>query len=70
MVAFHNLLKKDFFIFGKINDFYFVTKFQNRGSEHDHGLLWIKDALIYGVDNNETIEKFITSLKFVRFTNA
>jgi hypothetical protein len=31
--------KTNFFIFGKINNFYFVNKFQNRGSEHDHGIM-------------------------------
>jgi hypothetical protein len=49
-------------IFGKVNDFYFVTEFQNRRSEHDHGLLWIKDAPIYGVDSNETIEQFVKKM--------
>jgi hypothetical protein len=58
MVAFCNLfIKKS--IFGKTNDFYFVAKFQNKRSEHDRGLLWIKDAPIYGVDSNETIEQFV-----------
>jgi hypothetical protein len=32
--------------------FFFVTKFQNHGSEHDHGLLWIKDAQIHGINTN------------------
>jgi hypothetical protein len=68
MVAFCKLFKKKSSIFGKINDFYFVTKFQNRGIEHDHGLLWIKDALIYGVDNNETIEQFVN--KYVTLNNS
>jgi hypothetical protein len=36
-----------------------ITKFQNRGSEHDHGLLWIKNAPLYGVHTNEKIERFI-----------
>jgi len=57
MAAFCNLfIKKS--IFGKVNDFYFVAKFQNR-NEHDHGLLWIKDAPIYGIDSNETIQQFV-----------
>ena len=46
-------------IFGKILDYYFVTEFQNRGSEHDHGLLWIQDAPIYGKNNNLEIENFV-----------
>jgi hypothetical protein len=37
----------------------FVIEFQNKRSKHDHGLLWIKDAPIYGVDSNETIEQFV-----------
>ncbi len=39
MVTFCNLLKKDSSIFGKVDHFYFVIEFYNRGSEHDHGLL-------------------------------
>jgi len=38
---------------------YFVIKFQNHGSLHDHGLLSIKNALVYGVHTNEKIEQFI-----------
>jgi len=37
----------------------FVIKFQNHGSEHDHDLLWIKDAPIYVINTNEKIEIFI-----------
>ncbi len=70
MVAFCNLFKKYYSIFSKINDFYFVLEFQNRGSEHDRGLSWIKDSMIYGVNNYETIEQFITFFTFTRFTNA
>ncbi len=68
MAAFHNLLKKDSSIFDKVDDFYFITKFMNRGSEHGHGLLWIKNGPMYGVDNNETIEQFVD--KYVRFNNS
>jgi hypothetical protein len=28
-------------------------EFQNCGSEHDHGILWIKNAPMYGVHTNE-----------------
>ncbi len=52
MVAFHNLLKKDSSIFGKVDDFYFVIEFQNKGNEHDHSLLWIKNGPTYGVNSN------------------
>ncbi len=34
MATFCNLLKKASSIVGKVDDFYFVTKFQNKGSEH------------------------------------
>ncbi len=65
---FRNLFKIYSSIFGKINDFYFVIEFQNKGSEHDHGLLWINDASNYGVDNNETIGKFVN--KYVTLNNS
>jgi hypothetical protein len=38
---------------------FFVIKFQNCGSKHDHVLLWIKNALMYGVHTNEEIERFV-----------
>ncbi len=42
-----------------IFEFFLVTKFQNHGSEHDHGFLWIKNAPMYGVHTNEEIEQFV-----------
>jgi hypothetical protein len=36
-----------------------VIEFQNRGSKHDHELLWIKNAFMYGVHTNEEIERFV-----------
>jgi len=37
-----NVLKRmichDTTFFGKISDYYFITEFQNRGTEHEHGL--------------------------------
>ena len=42
-----------------MSDYYFVTEFQNRGTEHEHGLLWIEDAPIYGKQSNSKIEKFL-----------
>jgi hypothetical protein len=49
-------MTKDHYSFGHISNFYFVTKFQNHGNEHNQGLLWIKDALMYGMHTNEEIE--------------
>jgi hypothetical protein len=40
-------------------DLFFLIEFQNCGSEHDHGLLWIKDAPIYGINTNEKIKLFV-----------
>jgi hypothetical protein len=49
-------MTKDHSSFGHISNYYFVTEFQNHGNEHNHGLLWIKDALMYGMHTNEEIE--------------
>jgi hypothetical protein len=38
---------------------FFVTEFQNHGNKHDHGLLWIKHAPMYGMHTNEEIEQFV-----------
>jgi hypothetical protein len=45
--------------FEKISNYNFVTEFQNRGSEHDHALLWIEGAPVYGNGNNSHIEQFL-----------
>jgi len=45
--------------FREIVDYYFVTEFQNRGSEHEHGSLWVKNAPIYGVNSNSDIQNFV-----------
>ena len=59
IVVLKNLLLKNEHIFGKVQDFFFTTEFQQRGNEHEHGLLWIKDAPIYG--------KILTIYFFHRF---
>ena len=43
-------------IIGEVFNYFSNTKFQNCRSEHDHGLIWIKIALIYKVNINEEIE--------------
>jgi len=45
-------MTKNHYFFWHVSNFY-DTKFQNHGSEHDHGLLSIKDAYMYGVHTNE-----------------
>ncbi len=47
------------YLFRYIFEFFFVNEFQNHGSEHEHGLLWIKNAPMYGMHTNEKIEKFV-----------
>ena len=43
----------------KILDFYFVSEFQNRGSAHEHGFLWIENAPIYGKKSNLEVKNFL-----------
>jgi hypothetical protein len=42
------LICHDETFFKKISNNFFVTEFQNRGNEHDHALLWIEGAPVYG----------------------
>ncbi len=59
---FANLSQKFIFFFGIFLNFCFVIEFQNRGNKHDHGLLWIIYAPMYGVHTNEEIEWFIVHI--------
>jgi hypothetical protein len=60
MKFFGTLCMKTNSIFGAfILDFFFVTKFQKHGSQHDHGLLWVTNAPLYGLDSNNAIENFV-----------
>jgi len=54
-----NLWQKTSNFFGHISNFYFIVEFQNCESEHDHGLLWIKDAPMYKVHTNEEFEEVV-----------
>ena len=38
---------------------FFVTEFQSRGSQHDHGLIWIKDAPCYELCPKKDVVDFI-----------
>jgi hypothetical protein len=46
-------------LFGEIQDYFFVTNFQSEGLTHDHGLLWVQNAIQFGISSNETNENFI-----------
>jgi hypothetical protein len=59
MKCFCKLLSSTNTLFGQVKDLFFVIKFQSRGNEHNHGLLWIKDAPKYGIDSNDKIKSFI-----------
>jgi hypothetical protein len=50
---------KDNSNFGHLLDYFFVTEFQTRGSQHDHGLLWVTNAPTYSLDSNNAIENFV-----------
>jgi hypothetical protein len=57
-LVFINLSQKIIILLG-IFFIFFVMEFQNRVSEHDHGLLWIKKPPMYAMHINEKIEQFV-----------
>ena len=57
--ALKKLLKTDSSIIGQVQDYYFVIKFQSRGSQHNHGLIWIKSAPTFDEHNDLDIIQFI-----------
>jgi hypothetical protein len=50
---------KDNSILGHLLDFFFFIEFQSCGGQHDHGLLWVANAPIYGLGSNNAIENFV-----------
>jgi hypothetical protein len=51
---------RDNSILGHLLDIFFVTKLQiSHGSQHDHGLLWVANAPIYGLDPKNAITNFV-----------
>ncbi len=40
---------KTHLFFGQVYEFFWSKKFKIMEYEHDHGLLWIKNATIYGI---------------------
>jgi hypothetical protein len=46
-------------IFGHLLDFFLSHNFKVVGSQHDHGLLWVANAPIYGLDSNNAIQNFV-----------
>jgi hypothetical protein len=60
MNCLHKLLKKTNILFGEVQDYVFITKFQFEGLAHDHGLIWVKDVFQFGISMNEEIDKYLT----------
>jgi hypothetical protein len=58
---------KDILTFGHLLIFFFVTKFQSHESQHDHRLLSVANAPIYGLDSNNAIENFVD--KYISYDN-
>jgi hypothetical protein len=54
-------------IFGHLLDFVLLHNFKVMGSQHDHGLLWVANAPIYGLDSNNAIENFVE--KYISYNN-
>jgi hypothetical protein len=59
MNNFHKLIQNIDLIFGRVKDYFFITEFQFGGLFYDHRLLWLKNALIFGVSKNEKNECLI-----------
>jgi len=57
--AFRKLIKKEISIIGEVVDFFFITDFQHKSSEHDHAVIWIKNAPKYKINSNEEVIAFV-----------
>jgi hypothetical protein len=57
--VFRKFLHKEPSITYEVVDFFFVTEFQHRGSEHEHALIWIKNAPNFKTNSTQDIEKFV-----------
>ena len=64
MKSFRKICSKDKSIFGHLVDYFFITEFQHRGSEHDHGLLWIEN-----VTTEKFIDKYISCDNYILTSN-
>ncbi|XP_063411255.1 uncharacterized protein LOC134694188 [Mytilus trossulus] len=60
---FHKFLKdvimSDAEPIGHVIDYFYRVEFQQRGSPHTHCVFWVEDAPKFGVDNDDTVTKFI-----------
>ena len=47
---------------GKIQDWFYRVKYQQRGSPHIHMLIWLENAPVFGVDKDEEVIAFIDQI--------
>ena len=55
-------LMSDIAPLGKIKDWFYRAEYQQRGSPHIHMMLWLDDAPIFGVDEDENVISFIDKI--------
>ena len=47
---------------GKIKDWFYRVEYQQRGSRDVHMLMWLEDAPVFGVDEDENVASFIDKI--------
>ena len=57
--AIRKLLFIDNSFFGHVSIYFSIIEFKNRGNEHDHLLIWVKNVPIYGRETNDEIVNFV-----------
>ena len=47
---------------GNISDWFYRVEYQQRGSPHIHMLIWLKEAPVFGVDDDDLVTDFIDQI--------
>ena len=47
---------------GKLKDWFYRVEYQQRGSPHIHMLIWLENAPIFGIDEDEDVVHFIDQI--------
>ena len=47
---------------GNISDWFYRVEYQQRGSPHIHMLIWLKEAPVFGVDDEDLVTDFIDQI--------
>ena len=58
-VFINNILRSPHEPIGKVTDYFYRVEFQQRGSPHIHMIVWIDQAPVFDVDNDEQVSQFI-----------